>query len=235
MTDERRYQEDEVAAIFEAAASSTTSPRRGAPSPPTGLTLAELQAIGREVGIAPERIAEAAASLERRAASAGMRRQLGMPVSVRRSVDLPRAPTDREWAVLVSELRATFHARGNESSRGDVRQWTNGNLHAYVEPTETGYRLRLGTLKGDAAPVNIVGASGIGMAVIAAVPQLFAGVAGDFTGVLAMASLGVGAFVLNAVRLPRWAREREAQMEYIADRALALIGSAPAPEGDAAG
>ncbi len=65
MPDERRYQEDEVAEIFEAASVPAIS-RTGAPSQ-EGLTLTELQAIGREVGIAPERIAEAAASLVRSA------------------------------------------------------------------------------------------------------------------------------------------------------------------------
>ena len=56
MPDERRYQEEEVAEIFEAASAPTMS-RTGAPSQ-EGLTLAELQAIGRDVGIAPERIFE---------------------------------------------------------------------------------------------------------------------------------------------------------------------------------
>ena len=67
MSDERRYTDDEVAEIIQAA-STPVVPREDLadPTPATGLTLDQLQAIGREVGIAPERIAQAAAALDRR-------------------------------------------------------------------------------------------------------------------------------------------------------------------------
>src|SRR5678815_1596820 len=75
MADERRYQEDEGAEIFEAASAPALA--RGDAAPTQGLTLAELQAIGREVGIAPERIAEAAASLARSQPPLPRRTELG--------------------------------------------------------------------------------------------------------------------------------------------------------------
>ena len=50
---ERRYSDEEVAAIFARATETQESqPRRNTPG--EGMTLAELQEIGREVGIAPE-------------------------------------------------------------------------------------------------------------------------------------------------------------------------------------
>lgn len=229
MTDERRYRDDEIAEIFEAAAAETAAPpersRRDAGSA-HGMTLAELQAIGREVGIAPERIAEAARSLDRVPARAPRRRDFGMPISVGRTVELPRAPTDREWAMLVTELRATFNARGHEQSQGELRHWRNGNLHAFVEPTPTGYRLRLGTLKGDALALNRLGA---GMTVVGLAMALAAFLVpgADVGAALPLGAMGAGAFGYNALRLPRWVREREEQMDYIADRARALIGAAP--------
>src|SRR3982751_5365170 len=168
MPDERRYQEDEVAEIFEAASAPAIS-RAGAPSQ-DGLTLTELQAIGREVGIAPERIAEAAASLVRSQPPIPRRTELGMPVTAGPAIELPRALTDREWALVVADLRETFGARGKESSQGETRQWSNSNLHAFVEPTRTGgYRLRLGTLKGDATVLNLIGGFGIVMGAIVGV------------------------------------------------------------------
>src|SRR6185436_7829751 len=100
MTDERRYGEEEVAEIFEAAASHRGSDER-ALSSTGGLSLGELQAIGGEVGIAPERIAAAAAALDLRRGAAARRTLLGIPVAVGQAVDLPRAPTDREWEMLV--------------------------------------------------------------------------------------------------------------------------------------
>ncbi|HEX5725709.1 MAG TPA: hypothetical protein VFX98_09615 [Longimicrobiaceae bacterium] len=156
---------------------------------------------------------------------------LGLPVSVGRTVDLPRAPTDREWEVLVAELRETFGARGRVGSRGDVREWTNGNLHAYVEPTPTGHRLRLGTTKGDGAALNRVGIAGVVAALVWLMVLFVAG--GLPEGVflpLVFFVMGGGALAFNALRLPPWALEREAQMARVAARAQALLGAAPEPE-----
>jgi len=60
---ERQYDDEEVAAIFKRAAESEHSVLP-APAEGQGLTLAALQDIGREVGIPPEAIANAARSLE---------------------------------------------------------------------------------------------------------------------------------------------------------------------------
>lgn len=231
MTDPRRYGQEEIAEIIGIAATPRDSPPRAPrPAPAEGVTLAELQEIGREVGVAPERVAEAAGALELRRGALPRRTSLGMPVAVGRTVELLRAPTDREWAMLVAELRDTFGAQGKDSSRGELRSWSNGNLRASVEPTETGYRLRMTTRKGDAAGLNGFGIAMLGVALLltlllvargrleeaALVPML--------VGLLGAASVGG-----NALRLPGWAAEREAQMERVAARARALIRAAPEP------
>ncbi len=59
MTDERRYQEREIREIFKRAASQEELGSTG-----HDLTLAELQEIGRGVGLEPSRIAHAAAALD---------------------------------------------------------------------------------------------------------------------------------------------------------------------------
>ena len=237
MMDERRYEEEEVAQIFQAAASPRERESRGRALTPStgGFSLAELQAIGSEVGIEPERIAEAAAALEVRGAVAPKRSYLGMPVSVGRTVDLPRAPTDREWDMLVAELRETFGARGKDRSSGGMRAWNNGNLHAYVEPTAEGYRLRLGTTKGGAAQSIQMGMAALLAGLLLAV-LLFAEVLDeDLSVLLIFAMMGVGALGMNAIRLPRWAREREEQMDHIAVRARSIIAPAPQPQPLASG
>jgi hypothetical protein len=229
MADERRYQEDEVAQIFEAASAPAVS-RADSPSA-EGMTLAELQAIGREVGIAPERIAEAASSLARVQPPIPRRTELGMPMSAAHVVELPRALTDREWALVVADLRETFSARGKESSQGDTRLWSNGNLHAFVEPTRTGYRLRLGTVKGDAMALNRMGGFGIAMGVVVGLAGFWSGnPAAVLPGGLLLGGMGAGALVVNALRLPRWVGQRERQMKEIADRTRALIGLGPDAE-----
>ena len=228
MTDERRYQDDEVAAIFEAASAPTASNDDDVPAE-QGLTLAELQAIGREVGIAPERIAQAAASLERNRPPIPPRTDLGLPVTAAHVVEIPRPLTDREWSLVVADLRETFGAWGREGSHGEIRIWRNHNLHAVVEPTRTGYRLRFGTLKAGGLAMNRMGAFGIAMGIVTA----FA-VGGDpaaIPGVLALATMGAGAFAFNALRLPRWAQLRERQMRAVADRTLLLLASMPRLDG----
>jgi len=230
MTDERRYEEREIQEIFEQAASQEDL---GSPGRATGhgLTLAELQEIGHGVGLEPSRIANAAAALDARREVTPRRKQLGMPVSVGRIVELQRAPTDREWELLVAECRHIFGARGKVNFHGGLREWTNGNLHVCVEPTDTGHRLRLGTLKGNAMEVSAVGIIGLALgAVTLGAVLLKGGAADDLFLFGAFAAMGAGALAFNALRLSRWAREREEQMEFLAGRARALLEEEPKAE-----
>jgi len=61
----RRYGDDEVREIFNLATTGGTADR-SLPAESGGLTLDELQHIGREAGIEPARVAEAAATLDAR-------------------------------------------------------------------------------------------------------------------------------------------------------------------------
>src|SRR5690242_12434685 len=147
MTD-RRYTDDEMRSIFAAAAENLPSTPPLASGEPA-FTLSELQAIGKEVGITPEAIAQAAQALDVRRAAVS-RTLLGLPIGVERSVTLSRRLTNDEWERLVVELREVFHARGRTSSDGSLRQWTNGNLYALLEPVANGHRLRFGSTHGGA-------------------------------------------------------------------------------------
>ena len=238
MSGSRRYDEDEVRAIFDEATRSPSRP--GAlPAPAergdAGLTLAELQEIGREVGLAPTDIERAARSLDRRPTPRPRRTFMGIPMSAGTTVDLPRAPTDREWEQLVAELRETFQARGKTGGSGHARHWSNGNLHAFVEPTADGYRLRLGTFHGQGAATNRLGVGALILGIVMAVAMLITEpIADDLITPLLMALFGAGALTTNALRLPRWARTREQQMAHIAERAQALL-AAGAREDEGAG
>jgi len=181
---ERRYSEDEVAAIFRKAAEDETTTSR--PVASEGMTLRELQGIGQEVGIAPA------------------------------LVELGRRLTDEEWDQLVVALRETFNARGQVSVQGSLRQWTNGNLQALLEPTPTGDRLRLRTTNGNASALMRIGIATL----VAAGAVLFArwtggSLAQALPGFTILAATGIGAFAAGALRLPGWARLRARQMEGI--------------------
>src|SRR5687768_4485025 len=101
MTD-RRFNEAEVDAIFKRA-TETQQARGRQLSSGDGMTLAELQEIGREAGIAPELVRQAALSIQQ-AGTASSRRFLGIPVGVSRTVDLGRQLTEQEWERLVVDL-----------------------------------------------------------------------------------------------------------------------------------
>ncbi|WP_419163372.1 hypothetical protein [Candidatus Palauibacter sp.] len=229
MGSQRRYGEDEVREIFADAA------REGPASLPAsvapidgGLTLGELQAVGLEVGLSAERVARAAATLDARAAALPRRKLLGFPISAGRVTDLPREATEREWQFLVAELRATFDAKGEVSAEGGVREWSNGNLHAVLEQTAAGHRLRLGTLKGDARETTALGVVGLVMALILAVIMTAAGREGAALIMPVVIGLaGAGALAANALRLPRWAGERERQMEHVAAWTRDLLSAPP--------
>lgn len=228
---ERRYHDDEVRKIFALATSrKVTDPP--ASSAADGLTLADVQSIGREVGIEPDVVARAAASLDALPARAA-RKSWGMPIEVGRIVPLPRTLTDREWEQLVAELRTTFRAKGKVTAHGSLREWWNGNLHACVEPTDTGYRLRLGTLKGDAAGINALGATGIlASALVSATLAVSGGLQEALLAPWILGMFGIGAFAVNVIRLPRWAKQREQQMEHIAARIRAIMETNPKPDAD---
>jgi hypothetical protein len=228
MTD-RRYDDEEVSAIFLAAAEGPQATSLSVPRS-EGLTLADLQEIGREVGIAPEAVAQAAQGLELRGRGAS-RILLGLPIGVERTVALDRRLTDEEWEQLVVELREVFKARGTVTSYGSLRQWTNGNLHALLEPTPTGHRLRLGTLNGSARSSMIAGLASVGIA--GAVATAVAAGGGDLVGAAPgigfLLVMGLGMFANGALRLPSWARLRGRQMEAISARLALFAGSAPPP------
>src|SRR4029079_7662585 len=95
-----------------------------------------------------------------------VRRSFGLPIALSRVLELPRAPTDREWEQLISEFRTTFGSQGQTTSSGGLREWSQGNLHISVEPTERGEQLRLSTLKEDASALNGLGVVLGGMSVL---------------------------------------------------------------------
>lgn len=225
---ERRYGEEEVREIFNLATTAGDTRNKALSAESEGLTLADLQRIGQEAGIEPTRVAQAAATLDSRGKPQQIRRSFGLPVGISRVVDLPRAPTDQEWGQLVSEFRTTFATRGQTNTSGELREWSHGNLHICVEPTARGYQLRLSTLRDDAIAFNGVSVlMGLMSVIFGSVvlvsgkpPEKAIAVFGMFAG------MGLAAFAVNLVNIPRWARTRERQLAALAEQAVALLRGA---------
>jgi len=218
---ERRFNEAETAAIFELAARTQNAEQKELPAG-EGMTLSQVTDIAREVGIAPEFIARAAASV--RVGRPVARTFLGLPIGVGRTVELDRRLSEEEWDAFVVDLRETFDARGVVRSEGSLRQWSNGNLQALLEPSGTGYRIRLRSVKGDARPAIVGGLTLVASAVTALVALTAVGAGTDVGAVTALSTMGAAGAVmsaLGALRLPGWARLRRQQMESVAERVLA--------------
>src|SRR5687767_6762067 len=205
---ERRFSDAEVAQIFERATSGHAVQATRAAE---GMTLAELQSIGQEVGIPAEHITRAALSL-RPGEAKPTQRFLGMTTGVGHTVHLARKLTDEEWERFIAEVRETFNAQGKLTNEGSLKQWSNGNLRVLLEPTDAGHRVRFLTVKGN-APWMVGG----GLALTAAgfigeMTAVLTGVAHD-VGLVAsfgvVGAIGIAAVATTALRLPRWARTRD--------------------------
>ena len=232
---ERRYSDDEVAAIFATATegSGSTALQRRAED---GLTLHDLQQIGSQVGLAPDVVAHAALSLDLRP-QASSQTFIGLPIGVQRTISLNRWLTDAEWDNLVGELRSVFRAKGKVSASGAYREWANGNLRASLEPSENGHRLRLSTIKGSIRPLLGLGSGLVATsAVVWALSIMTAHLdVAALTGILLLAASGLGIIASSVVGVKDWARQRAAQLESIATR-VALPANArrltPPPSND---
>lgn len=214
---ERRFSEEEVAEILKHAAEVEHSDKSLVRSG-DGLTLADLEKIGREVGISPSAIQQGVRRVE---SDQSTRTLLGLPVGVGRSVELERKMTDDEWDRLVADLRATFDARGKIRQEGSLRSWSNGNLQVLLEPTPNGQRLRFRTTKGGAQGMISGGLALFGMGVVVAAAAVLNGTPGDISLLATAATVGAtgaGLFGAGAFGLPRWAELRQRQMDEIAER-----------------
>lgn len=223
---ERRYSDDEVAEIFRLAAEATEKDQPLVPAA-SGMTLSEIQDIGREVGISAEQLVTASRAIDL-SSQPTARRFVGFPVGVGLVVDLHRNLSDAEWDQLVVDLRETFDARGQQKRDGAFRQWTNGNLQALLEPTPTGNRIRFRTVQGNARPMMMVGLAMLAFSAFSAVMAMTGIRIGGgelLASLVTPAAIGAGIFGLSAFRLPAWARTRQLQMQQVANRLL----SAPVP------
>jgi len=224
MSPDRRFDDREIAAIFERAGLLQEAERN--PNTGEGLTLAQLQEIARDVGLDAAHVTAAARDVAAGTLAPATRRAwFGLPIGVARTIEFHRPVSDDQWSALVITLRETFEARGRVVSDGPFREWSNGNLQALLEPTPTGHRLRLSTRKGNAKARLIIGASYLGLAALFALLGAL-GAISPRAAISAPLFLGaIGAVTLGATvfGLPRWAALRGRQMDAIAARAAELV------------
>jgi hypothetical protein len=238
MTEPRRFSDDEVQRILERASVEELEGAREAGAPgsalsdgSTGMTLQQLQEIAVEAGIDPGAVARAADVVARgELAPVQMRRAMGAPVAVAKTIDLGQRVDDPTWDRMVMVLRDTFGARGRVRVEGGLREWSNGNLSAVLEPTSDGHRLRVSTRKGDASVFRALGNVGLGVSAAFTALILVRTASGGVDPGLAPWGLvalfgagGVAAHLRNVIALRLWGRERATQMNALPERLFALL------------
>jgi hypothetical protein len=220
---DRHYSDEEVRRILALAAEAETAAAAEQDRP---WTLADVERIGVEAGIAPHAISAAAVALEQQVAVPEHARLFGLPVAVSRAVPLSRHLSDEDWDRLVGQLRETFAARGMTRVNGARREWRVGNLRVTHEPAGSGALLQLRTRKGDARAFLHMGVMFVAAAAALAV---MVGTRSHDPRRLTVAWLaglaGVLMLLTGVLRLPAWARRRARQFEALAAYARQITAS----------
>ncbi|WP_412068413.1 hypothetical protein [Rubrivirga sp. IMCC43871] len=228
MTD--HFSEDDARRIFARAAERQHAVQaRG-----EGLTLAELQAIGREAGLDPDHVAAAVAEMHL-LPDAEPVLVSGVDVTPRRSRVLPVELSDEMWEQYVARLRRTFGTKGVPSQVGRIREWQSqpgSMLHVVAEPVTGGTRITIESSK--AAFVRSGNGPNHGLIpalVIAVVMSALFGF-GDFEPLVwilpvLITALGVAFWFGMRAHLARWTETRAGQFEALLDQ-FELIARDPA-------
>jgi len=224
---ERRFNETEVAAIIQTA-TNWKEPRGQSVPSGEGLTLGQLQEIGRDIGISAD-IMSGAADAVKDVGKTEIRRFLGLPLRVERNVKLRRRFSEDEWDQVVADLREIFHGAGVLTEDGSLRQWSNGHMEVVLEVNAITQRIRLRSFKGRALILTGAGSGicGAGLGVLGS--TLLSGAAADprlVTLFAFTAAVGAAIVAATAFRLTTWARRRDTQMSEVAARVIALDRSA---------
>ena len=220
MSQGRKYTDKEIAEIFKRAAEDLEASRKNLLGG-EGLSLEELQDIGKESGIPPDFIARAASALDDDVRITN-ETLMGIQIGTGRTLELPRRLTEFEWEELVMDLRTTFNARGRIRQEGAFRSWTNGNLQFLLEPKGEGSRLVMKTVKGSAR--QYVGA-GLGFMLMGLVIGFAAVLGGKLDTDLSIVTLmillgGLSMFLVPRFSVPQWANLRKEQMRGVGARVL---------------
>ena len=215
----QRFTAEEAQRVFARAAARQHTHA----SPPDGLTLPELQAIGREAGLDPAHVAAVVA--EGNAETETQTTWHGVPVGITRTRLLPDRVSDAEWERIVDVLRSHYNQPGTAQQIGRRREWTTAAGSAAhrvtVEPRDDGDLVRIQT-PDTARPFAIgVGGSSIAAALIVFLSVVL--VTGDWAGpalfsgaILAFGVAMYGAAFLSArIRAPRRIARHDALLDRI--------------------
>ena len=217
----RTFSQQEARDVFARAAREQQA-ADAADGPSDGLTLDELQEIGRASGLDPAFVASAARSVAVGVPESHRDDWLGVPLAVAYTAVLPDPPSDDLWEPLVADARRTFGARGRVETIGRLREWRNGNLVLALGPAGDGSQVHAQTRRPDGLVTVVSGAAIAVLSLVALITSLASGgdaVALAIAALLAVLAAGLGGGGVVAQR--RWSTTRADQMRAVTERALA--------------
>ena len=157
----KRFTEADAQRIFAAAAERQLERKQTEP----GLSLEELEEIGRTSGLDPTLVREAAMDALRPEPVAITKTVLGMPLAFRRERFIRGTVTPQAWAQIVMDLRRQFNKPGLVTDIGPLREWRSvandqqqpvtvtlsperGGTRVVIEQTQTNAALGFGIATG---------------------------------------------------------------------------------------
>ena len=227
MSKERRYNEKEIAAIFEQAAKDFEAAQQQMRAS-DGLTLKEIEEIASEAGISADFVKRAASKVDLRRDSPATKKLLGLPTQVNRVIELPQDFGDEEWDRLIVEFHDSYGLVGTiqEQRDGRIRSWVTEKVQVYLEPTGSGKRLRVISTNGVDTLMLLFGGifffvSMMFMAILISKGNFMTQM-DDTIIMFILSAMGLGAGGLGALRMPKWYKNEEQRIDGILSKALEL-------------
>ena len=225
------FSEDEARRIF-AEAARTSAAREATPG---GLSLDELQEIGRAAGLDPAAVAAAAAKV--RDAEPDIPAWRGVPLATRRTRVIPGVLSDDAWAEAVALLRREFKVQGEAEKIGRQRTWTHAASQMVLVRVTAAETAAGTTLTIESEPTHNRGAA-VGFGAILGVTAAFFATVGLVRGDTPALWIGLavalfGAFLYAAIRQEtvRASRREPVRFDALLDRIERLATPAvPSPE-----
>ena len=223
----RHFSEEEARRIFARAAER----QHRRPALGEGLTLEDLQAIGREAGIDPAHVAAAAAE---DATPYQPPMWAGVPLRTQRVRRLVGPVDDAAWGRVLDVLRERHQTPGAVEHIGDRRSWTayEGSLQGErvrIETTSEGTELTVesGVASEKGAAYGLSGMM-VSLGALMGVGGAATGKTGLLWFALAMAVMTVAVLLVTRVSARRRAGTRPLEMDALADR-IERIAASSAP------
>lgn len=225
--DDRRYSDEEMALILRKATERSLSPRSLGER--DGLTLEQLKAIAREVGIDPAAVESAARGLASREPQGRGGALVGAAATPSAEVVVPVDVTAEKLGEVVSIIRRVMGRQGIISHELGALEWRArdvvGGRYVSLRPTAGGTRIRaFGNFRDGALSTFVVGGMAGGALLAALLKSL---------GVAALLGVGTGPVAVAAALLSArfvWKRigDHEARtLERVVAELEEAIGSPP--------